>query len=115
MSAAPIFDDSGPERSIRRGLFICGALCIAGTVGPAVGNMRLQLIGVLGYAGVLPVVCFMLARLFRSDHAERPISPSSEVSLKLTGPHTTLTPGAHTLPRPSGAHRSIACPRPTTP
>jgi len=27
--------------------------------------MRLQLVGVVGYAVVLPIVCFMLARLFR--------------------------------------------------
>lgn len=68
--AAPVFDGSGRERGVRRGLLISGGLCVAGTVGPAVGNMRLQMIGVLGYAGVLPVVSFMLARLFRSapDH-----------------------------------------------
>lgn len=63
--AAPVFDGGGPERSVRRGLLVGGVLCVAGIVGPAVGNMRLQLVGVLGYAGVLPVVCFMLARLFR--------------------------------------------------
>jgi hypothetical protein len=63
--AAPVFDGGGLERAVRRGLFVSGALCVAGIVGPVVGNMRLQLVGVLGYAGVLPVVCFMLARLFR--------------------------------------------------
>jgi hypothetical protein len=39
-------------------------LCLVGTVGPLVGDMRLQLTGVLGYAGVLPVLSFLLARLF---------------------------------------------------
>lgn len=68
--AAPVFDGGGRERSVRRGLLISGVLCVAGTVGPAVGNMRLQLIGVLGYAGVLPVVCFMLARLFRMERGQ---------------------------------------------
>ena len=38
------------------------------TVGPVMDNMRLQLVGVLGYAGVLPVVAFLLARLFAADH-----------------------------------------------
>lgn len=70
--AAPVFDGGGPERGVRRGLSISGVLCVAGIVGPAVGNMRLQLVGVLGYAGFLPVVCFMLARLFRSDRGPRP-------------------------------------------
>jgi hypothetical protein len=70
--AAPVFDGGGPERGVRDGLLISGVLCVAGIVGPVVGNMRLQLVGVLGYAGVLPVVCFMLARLFRSDPGHGP-------------------------------------------
>jgi len=70
--AAPVFDGGGPERGVRGGLLISGVLCVAGIVGPVVGNMRLQLVGVLGYAGVLPVVCFMLARLFRSDRGHGP-------------------------------------------
>ena len=68
--AAQVFDDGGPERGVRRGLVISG-LCVAGIVGPAVGNIRLQLVSVLGYAVALPVVCFMLARLFRNDRAHR--------------------------------------------
>jgi hypothetical protein len=70
--AAPVFDGAGPERRVRRGLSVSGVLCVAGTIGPAVGNMRIQLVGVLGYAGVLPVVCFMLARLFRRERGDRP-------------------------------------------
>ena len=69
--AAQVFDDGGPERGVRRGLLISGVLCVAGIVGPAVGNMRLQLVGILGYAVALPVVCFMLARLFRNDRGHR--------------------------------------------
>jgi hypothetical protein len=69
--AAPVFDGKGRERGVRRGLRISGVLCVAGIAGPAVGIMRLQLVGVFGYAVVLPVVCFMLARLFRGgrDHS----------------------------------------------
>jgi hypothetical protein len=72
--AARVFDGSGLERGVRRGLLISGALCVAGIIGPAVGNMQLQLVGVFGYAVVLPVVCLMLARLFRSNrnHLSRP-------------------------------------------
>jgi hypothetical protein len=72
--AAPVFDGEGRERRVRRGLTLSGVLCVAGIVGPAVGIMRLQLVGVFGYAVVLPVVCFMLARLFRSgrDHSANP-------------------------------------------
>jgi hypothetical protein len=76
--AAQVFDGGGLERGVRRGLLISGVLCVAGIVGPAVGNMRLQLVGVLGYAVVLPVVCVMLARLFRSDRGLIPIPPPDE-------------------------------------
>ncbi len=67
--AAPVFGNGGRERAVRIGLLVSGILCIVGTVGPAVGNMRLQLVGVFGYAVVLPVVCFLLARVFRRDDA----------------------------------------------
>lgn len=65
--AAFAFEGDGRERAARRGLLAAGVLCLAGTVGPAVGNMRLQLVGVLGYAVALPVVAFLLLRLFGRD------------------------------------------------
>jgi hypothetical protein len=64
MFAAAVFAGAGRQRAVRRGLLACGGLCLAGAIGPAVGNMRLQLVGVLGYAGVLPLVSVLLARLF---------------------------------------------------
>ena len=66
--AAPVFDSGGAERGVRRGLVVGGLLCVAGIIGPAVGTIRLQLVGVFGYAVVLPVVCFMMGRLFHGDH-----------------------------------------------
>jgi hypothetical protein len=65
--AAAVFDGGRLERRVRGGLLLGGVLCLAGGVGPLVGNMRLQLIGVAGYAGVLPVVCLLLAVLFRHE------------------------------------------------
>ena len=65
--AAFTFQASGRESRVRGGLFLCGILCLLGVVGPIVGNMRLQLAGVLGYGGVLPVVCLLVSRLFRGD------------------------------------------------
>jgi hypothetical protein len=67
--AGAAFSDRQPERTVKRLLLICGSLCLAGTIGPVVGNMRLQLVGVLGYAGLLPVVSFLLARLFARQPA----------------------------------------------
>jgi hypothetical protein len=65
--AASTFEGQGHERAVQRWMRISGVLCLVGTIGPVVGNMRLQLIGVLGYAVVLPVVFFLLARLFGQD------------------------------------------------
>ena len=65
--AAFTFEDSGRECRVRRGLLVCGMLCLFGVLGPVVGNMRLQLVGVFAYGGVLPVVCLLLSRLFRGD------------------------------------------------
>lgn len=69
--AAPVFEDSGLQGRIRLGLLICGALCLLGVIGPAVGDMRLQLVGVFGYGFILPVVCFMLSTFFRGDPGTR--------------------------------------------
>ncbi len=65
--AALTFTDDPRERRIRRWLLTCGGLCLAGVLGPAVGDMRLQFVGVLGYAGVLPIVSLLLANQFRDD------------------------------------------------
>lgn len=65
--AAFALDDHGRERGVRRTLLVCGVLALLGAIGPAVGNMRLQLVGVFGYGGVFPVVCLMLSQLFRDD------------------------------------------------
>ena len=74
LSAAATLQDVGRERTVRHGLVACGVLCLVGTVGPALGNMRLQLIGVFGYAVVLPVTAFLLWRLFT---AAREVPPAA--------------------------------------
>lgn len=50
---------------VRAALQVTGALCLAGMIGPAVGKMRLQLVGVAGYAVGLPVAAWVLAAWFR--------------------------------------------------
>jgi len=46
-----------------------GALCLTGLLGPAVGDLRLQMAGIAGYAGAFPVTCLLLAILFRQTGA----------------------------------------------
>jgi hypothetical protein len=67
--AALTFQAAGRERNVRRGFLVCGLLCLVGIIGPAVGNMRLQLIGVFAYGALLPGVCLLLSELFRRDDA----------------------------------------------
>jgi hypothetical protein len=67
LCAAPVFDGGGFSRSVRTALVITGSLCLAGTLGPLTGHMRLQFIGVFGYGTLLPVTCFLLARHFRHE------------------------------------------------
>lgn len=89
--AAPVFDGGGTARRVKGGLIISGVLCVAGIVGPIVGNMRLQLLGVLGYAVVLPVVCLMLARLFHGDRGNgSDAPPNSEMHLTKPAQATEL-------------------------
>jgi hypothetical protein len=62
--AALAFRGRGLEASVRTGMFIVGILCIAGTSGPALGDMRFQFVAVAGYAVGLPIVFLLLAMLF---------------------------------------------------
>lgn len=70
--AAFTLQRGGRERHVRRGLLACGLLCLLGVIGPAVGNMRLQLVGVFAYGVLLPVVSLLLSRLFRDDAGSEP-------------------------------------------
>jgi hypothetical protein len=83
--AALVFSEPGAERLVGRGLLISGVLALAGTVGPVVGDMRLQRIGILGYAVVLPVAFFILARFFRAQDLDRS-APASNPRLQGTNP-----------------------------
>jgi hypothetical protein len=68
--AAGAFPGDGREQGVRRGLALSGALAVAGTVGPLIGDMSLQRIGILGYAVVMPIVFLMLARVFHEHRGD---------------------------------------------
>jgi hypothetical protein len=74
--AAFTFQGNGRENRAKRGLLVCGVLCLVGAIGPAVGNMRLQLVGVFAYGGVLPVVALLLSGIFRREAATLTELPS---------------------------------------
>jgi hypothetical protein len=62
--AAPVFSGNRLAKSIRLLLVASGALALAGLSGVMVGDMQLRNIGIVGYAGVFPVVALQLAILF---------------------------------------------------
>ncbi len=64
--AAAALPVTSRERQLRWWLRLTGGLCLAGITGPLVGDMRLQLVGVAGYALFLPVVAWKLAGWFRA-------------------------------------------------
>src|SRR5262249_19345400 len=77
--AAPVFQGGGRPAAVRAGMMLSGTLCVAGILGPALGDLRFQLLGITGYALVFPVVCLLLARLLaRPDASERPTGEERE-------------------------------------
>lgn len=64
--AAFAFAGRGTEAAVRVGLTTSGLLCIAGLIGPTVGDLNWRFIGVLGYGVVFPIVCFMIGLLFKN-------------------------------------------------
>lgn len=66
--AAPVFWGDPLQNIVRITMYVDGALCLSGTLGPLSGHMWLQFPAIVGYAFVLPVLCVLLAVLFaRSD------------------------------------------------
>jgi len=63
--AASVFRGGGPQRRIRIALAAAGTLCLMGTLGPLLGELRLQVVAILGHAFVFPVACLVLGLLFR--------------------------------------------------
>ena len=70
--AAPIFTGDKLQAAVRVCMLLSGVLCLAGTLGPGLGDLRIQFMGIVGYAAVLPIVCVLLAILFARTTASAP-------------------------------------------
>jgi hypothetical protein len=64
--AAFAFKGSGWEKAVRITLIAIGLLCILGLIGPVVGDLIWRLIGIFGYGVGFPIVCVMIARVFKN-------------------------------------------------
>jgi len=65
--AAAAFCGPGLRRAARMSLGTTGVLCLLGGIGPLIGDMAIQRIGIVGYAIGLPVSSLILARWFRRE------------------------------------------------
>ncbi|MBI3411633.1 MAG: hypothetical protein HY040_25165 [Planctomycetes bacterium] len=55
---------AGLQKAVWAATTLSGALCVAGSLGPLLGQMRLQFLAISGYAVVLPVACALMGILF---------------------------------------------------
>jgi hypothetical protein len=62
--AAAVFVGPGVQAVARWTLAGAGTLCLMGAIGPVIGDMALQRIGILGYGIGLPVASFAVAIVF---------------------------------------------------
>jgi hypothetical protein len=66
LCGAMVFDTRGRARAVRMAMMTSAVLCLIGTIGPASGDLRFQILAIAGYAFVFPIACLLLARLFRT-------------------------------------------------
>ncbi|HEU4860571.1 MAG TPA: hypothetical protein VFT15_12075, partial [Chitinophagaceae bacterium] len=64
--AAFVFKGKRWEKVVRIALIATGLLCIFGLIGPLVGDLIWRLIGVFGYGVGFPIVCVLIARVFKN-------------------------------------------------
>lgn len=69
LSAAFVFTGPGIRATARWSLLMAGSLSLLGAIGPILGDMALQRIGILGYGVALPIASLVLARLY--GHQEK--------------------------------------------
>jgi len=74
--AAPVFVGPGLHSRARWSLAATGALCLIGAVGPIVGDMAIQRIGIVGYGVLLPISCLILAFVFRKNNKKHHVGES---------------------------------------
>jgi hypothetical protein len=65
LCAALVLVGSGVRAFARWSLAVAGTLSLVGAIGPILGDMALQRIGILGYGVGLPIVALILSRFFQ--------------------------------------------------
>jgi hypothetical protein len=57
----------GVRKAARWTMRVAGILCVLGTLGPALGDLWIQVPAITGYAFVFPAACLLLAQVFREE------------------------------------------------
>ena len=71
--AAPVFKEGRLETSVRILMIITGILSLVGLIGVPLANMQVRMIGVLGYAGLSPIVFLLLGIVFSRSQVSNDI------------------------------------------
>jgi hypothetical protein len=67
----PVFDGDRLEKAVRVLTIVSGAPSLAGLIGVPLEDMQLRLIGVLGYAGLAPIVFLIVATVISHPNRAR--------------------------------------------
>jgi hypothetical protein len=62
--AAAVIRGAGLARALRACMVASGMISLVGLLGPVLGDMGIRNIGIVGYAGLSPVVALLLAMVF---------------------------------------------------
>jgi hypothetical protein len=71
--AAPVFKEGRLETSVRILMIITGVLSLVGLIGVPLANMQVRMIGVIGYAGLSPIVFLLLGIVFSRSQVSNDI------------------------------------------
>lgn len=82
--AALVFVGPGSLPAVRWTLTVTGTLCLLGAIGPLVGDMGLQRVGIVGYGVGLPISSVLLASVFR--RRQRPLGSSKSARHNIGAP-----------------------------
>lgn len=63
--AAPVFKGGRKENAVRWSMIVSGVLSLAGLIGVPQADMQIRMIGVVGYAGIVPIAFLVLGFVFK--------------------------------------------------
>ena len=72
--AAPVFKVGRLEKTVRLLMLVSGVISLAGLIGVPLANMQVRNIGIIGYAGVAPLMFLLLGIVFGRSQLNKPLA-----------------------------------------